>query len=133
MLTVEALQVCLGAEPDGVTRPAGLAAPDGLRQQPVTQAAAPRLGRGNHPADGAAMLITNARRHDPAIGRQVPTLVAEQVQHPFAAIQPIQILERASLLHHEDFGPQGQQIIQFVRGQLGPGLETPVHRQLLID
>ncbi|MNE67200.1 hypothetical protein D3C80_1627940 [compost metagenome] len=60
------------------------------------------------------------------------SLVAEQVQHPFAAIQPIQILEGAALLHHEHLGPQGQQLVQLVRGQFRPGFQDPVHGRLLI-
>ncbi|MOA56620.1 hypothetical protein D3C78_1806380 [compost metagenome] len=63
----------------------------------------------------------------------MPAVVAEQVQHAVTAIQPVQILEGAGLLHHEHLGAQGKQLIQFVRGEVTPGLETPIHRQLLND
>ncbi|MNE90858.1 hypothetical protein D3C80_1884060 [compost metagenome] len=99
----------------------------------MTQAIATGAGRSHDPADGAALLIADAGGHDAGVGGQMPAVVAEQVQHPFAAIQPVQILERAGLLHHEHLGAQGKQLIQFVRGEVTPGLETPVHGSLLMS
>ena len=117
----------LCTEPDAVCRPACLALSDRLRQQAVTQSAPPRRGRGDHAADGGAAVITNAGCHDAGIGRQVIPLTTEQMQHAVTAIQPVQILEGTGLLHHEHLGAQGKQLIQFIRGQLGPGFHTPVH------
>ncbi|ALP41118.1 hypothetical protein WL1483_1699 [Aeromonas schubertii] len=128
--TIEALQMRLGTEPDGVRGPVRLTGLHRLGDQPMTQTATPAGRRRDHPADNGPLLIGHTGRHDTGIGRQRLSLPAEQVIHAILAIQPVQILKGTGLLDDEHLGPQGQQVIQLIGGEFTPGFQVPVHPRL---